>query len=372
MSKNNPENKHTSNPVLQYTSMLGTSVLAQPFITLASKLNAGKATYGLPYKQIFNDMMSSPLGCHAKDSLLILRRRAFSSLLPGTVTSYLGQNHHMTAAESVAINTTFETTIAAFLELGEKFNVTNGREFPIVNEKGMGLDLSKMDKETFNKYNTNPKLKFDTLLARQMSFKQNIIPIGILLSARNAVFSSAIFMASPLAKSFVRVHGDKFSDAISLENQEIISKNAFRFGFATATTPLDTALTRLCSGQFNAQQLAANIVKNPRLLFTGAVARGIQCYLTSSTVGYGIEIANNISRSWQEYSSRDQTLENSDFRREISLKQEEEEFMTIQKATNQETSQEESKELTKEPTKSPSTTDTKASKVAPKQESKDR
>lgn len=319
------ENKESSYVAAKFAGTVATSVVAQPFVTLAAKMAASKATSELPYAKIFKNIQGMPWGCYAEDSKLILQRRVFASLMPSNLTGYLAKAHHMSDMESVAINTTIETTISSLLELPEKFNLANRSKFPLLGSNKIGLDLSKVDREAFAKSAQNISATFEELSQRQQISQQNAKFSVMFLALRNAAFSSAIFMAKPIAQDFVNKYGDQFEDSIDRDTQKSVVKHVTRLGFALGTTPFDSMTTRLCSGQVPAKEIFKQVMKNPRILFAGATARTALCFLTSSTVGYGFDLGTNFQDCVENYFEKEQALGNDLFKKDIDTQKEEKE-----------------------------------------------
>ena len=88
---------------------------------------------------------------------------------------------------------------------------------------------------------------------------------------------------------------------------------------------LDYITTKLCSGTINANDLAIQLSKNPRMVFGGAAFRSLQCFVAASTVSYGNDLGKIMHQSIADYFKKDQILSNNVFN-DIDLQEEEAEF----------------------------------------------
>ena len=292
--------------ILDFAGRFGLSALLQVPITGAISLGAGKVA-GVPYATGSDNLRKMSVGYFVNQGAQTLKRRTYSSLLPGSVSSALAEYYGLSPLSQVAINTAFESTIASFVtrEANERFHAVVGRNFPLVDSHGKGVNLTQITQEEFFRYSKNSEatkkfgLEHWRDLQKKVNFYNANLPYQALtLTARNALFSAAIFGARPLAKNFVKEHGAEIEQKVGIDPElaEGILTYSLRATFAWMTTPLDRAFTLCSSGKYSAeavyQKISSDLMRgNFQGLFAGAAARTALCLMTATTVAEGPKLA---------------------------------------------------------------------------------
>lgn len=301
---------------LNLTCMLATSLSLQPFITVGiiaqtKKVKAMDDDVSRSYTNIYKrDVSSLSVGEFYKDSAKILQRRTVSSLFPTAISSYIADKSGLGAIGMTMLSTSFETILATVIpESAEKFKSANRKDFPLVDKNNNPVDIQNpLSKEKFFRLCANSKntlhfgeKEYNDLVNKQKNYKANLHAQVRFLAARNGIFSSAIFLAKELAKTFVDINKDKIQESgIDLDTATNVLTYAIRAKLAFLTTPLERAFTQLSIGDKPAKEILSSFVKdfsrgNPNL-FVGAAARTILCVMTASTIAEGLWVSNQIEK----------------------------------------------------------------------------
>lgn len=273
------------------------SMAIQPFVTPAI-FSGVKKVEGLTYPDAMAKMRSIPAGSLAAQGGRTLRRRFYGSLVPAALSDSISAAFDLGAGSATAINTMFETSIAVGVakESAERFNAANSNNFPILDKKGLGVDLTKIDYKTFCALRPNESLNINSWISlkeRQKNYHANAKEQSAALLLRNGLFSSSIFLAKPWAGKIVADNEEKFKAmGIATESATEVLTHAIRASLAWLTTPIDRAFSQFSSGEKPAAEISTALFRDAKAgnfnkLFAGAVARSFLCLMTATTLAEG-------------------------------------------------------------------------------------
>ncbi len=316
-------------PFFNLLGIIGASVPAHIIITPAINVGGKKVKEGASYISALSESLNRPAGIQLQDTLNIMKRRIYASMLPATVSKYVSQEMEWPITALLPFNAFFETVIGSKLEPKEKFSSVNSSHYPLVYPQKSGqlvanpADILNIDRKTFFELlPNNPKTKnygeadWQDLEKRQKIFSQNYAYRSIALLCRNLSFCAASVGAGPIASNFVNQNKDLIKK-IGLTNQQadLATTMACRMLFAFLTTPFDSLTTKLSAGDMNAKEVFAETIKNIKSrnissLFAGAIARTILATTTSTTVAIGPTLGDHIKNLSENLA---ETIENNSF-----------------------------------------------------------
>ncbi len=297
-------------PLVTLLGTIAVSMVAQPIITTAINVGAKKVSNDTPYPQGIKESITSPALAQLQQSWRIMKRRFSASMLPAVVSQEVAREYALPTTSRLAINSLIETVVGSLMEPREKFNAANSRLFP------MAVDLSKIKREEFLKsaITYEPTRHFgesewQNLENRQKIFNSNFPMRTLMLLCRNTAFCAASVGAAPLGKKFAHENAELFEKlGLDSKQAELASTMIFRAGFACLTTPFDSLVTKLSSGELTARQIMKDSLKHLRhgnfpILFVGAVARTILSTTTSTTVATGADAGKTLETIYENFSN---------------------------------------------------------------------
>lgn len=287
------------------------SAILQPFITAAINLGASKVKDEVSYRTAAQKFYTTPMGNLLTQGMNTLKRRTYTSLIPSTLINIVAETNGLPAPAVVFFNTASETFFASVVtrEAGERFNSLNAKQFPILNQNKIGLDLTTISssKIFFNNIANNPETqkfdqaKYEEFEKKRYNYNTNLPHQAAMLILRNGLFSSAAFMAKPWAKELMEKHGKEISSQTGINEDKLQAMLTYsiRASLAWATTCFDRAFTMMSCGDFMAEEVYKKIIGeisrgNFGSLFTGAIARTALCLMTATTIAEGPEFGKMI------------------------------------------------------------------------------
>ncbi len=316
-------------PFFNLLGIIGASIPAHIIITPAINVGGKKVKEGVPYSSALSESLSRPAGIQLQDTLNIMKRRIYASMLPATISKYVSQEMEWPVAAMLPFNAFFETAIGSKLEPKEKFSSVNSSRYPLIYPPKSGqlvsnpADILNIDRKTFFELlPNNPKTKnygeadWQDLANRQQIFSQNYAYRSIALLCRNLSFCAASVGAGPIASNFVNQNKDLIEKiGLNTQQADLAATIACRMFFAFLTTPFDSLTTKLSAGDMNAKEVFAETIKNIKSrnissFFAGAVARTILATTTSTTVAIGPTLGKHIKNLAENLA---ETIENNSF-----------------------------------------------------------
>jgi hypothetical protein len=293
-----------------FSGMFFLSACFQPGITAAIFLGAQKVAAGLRYPDGMKKFLQIPLGAVARQGMDTVKRRTVASLSPAVASTILAEAWNLSPAFMVAMNTSFETSVAStlFKESAERFGAVNSY-YSVLSRSGVGIPLATITKESFfeNIGNSDRTAGFgikewDILKGRLDTYQANFSHQFASLVLRNGIFSAAAFGARPIAKAFVKDRSAELQSMTGMGSDAIenIATYTLRAALAWATTPFDRAFTLYSSGELTAKEVNEKIfgeVKSGNFsrLFRGAGARTVMCLLTATSIAEGGKVGDAMS-----------------------------------------------------------------------------
>lgn len=293
-----------------FSGMFFLSACFQPGITAAIFLGAQKVAAGLRYPDGMKKFLQIPLGAIAGQAKGTLERRTVASIGPAVISTRLAEAFNLSPAFMVAMNTSFETSVAStlFKESAERFGAVNSY-YSVLSRSGVGIPLATITEKSFfeNIGNSDRTAGFgakewDILKGRLDTYQANFSHQFASLVLRNGIFSAAAFGARPIAKAFVKDRSAELQSMTGLGSDAIenIATYTLRAALAWATTPFDRAFTLYSSGELTAKEVNEKIfgeVKSGNFsrLFRGAGARTVMCLLTATSIAEGGKVGDAMS-----------------------------------------------------------------------------
>lgn len=318
-----PQPRNIPAAPLGFGSALIFSAIAQPPVTWTLMAIAGK-NKGIPYPQTTKNFFSLPFGNIVSQGAQTLKRRTVASLFPASVSDAIAEKFGLSSAQVTTLSAMSESAVAIMMrESKERFHAFANPQFPILNEKKLGVDLIKISSfEEFKKLcaNNPATSKFATeewkiLKEMQNNFHGNFTLQAASLLLRNGMFSAAVFMAKPLAQKFVDENQEVFKAAGLSQNAATeISTNVIRASLAWLTTPIDRIFTMASIGQNDSTTILSNVFKNFKegdvtKFFTGAMARTALCVIAANAIVKGFDAGKFLKTEFEKRGIVDDAFE---------------------------------------------------------------
>lgn len=288
--------------VARYTSIIGTSIPIQPFITLSSQAltevlkgntlaQATKTIKGTPFATFLENCKNGFL-VRVSSSIPIV---SFSSSVSEFFQSFTSDKK-ASELSSAVFNASAETALAYKKDGQATFQLFNSSRFPLLTTENKAVPLIHLD--CYQKFNSlkknNPAtagLKdsdFSELQERRKIFHENAALRNASLFGRNILFSGSFLLGNNVAKSFVDNFGQSIEGFTGLkrEEQESYAKWLIRAGCCLATLPFHNLFVHFSSGS-----------KEPfpaRMLIRGGLPRISMSFFAAGSILAGLELSEEI------------------------------------------------------------------------------
>jgi hypothetical protein len=292
-------NKPT-NPFSNFIGATAVSTAFHPLVFFTYDLMVRKqgSINNVGYPNIIREILNGSLRGFSLDATRMLLGRIKGPVAIASIGNPLFQHAGIPSSGFAVAAGLGEAAIFGPAEIAHRFNSSSRLHFPQIPG---GTDLTKITKlafdsftDTYSKEHPNKKPgTFDYLEQRRLILRGNMGFQYGFLAARNLVFQTAVYATKPMAIDLVDQYGGMFDKfGIGRDAQIEILTIMNRLSLACLTTPLDTILTGVSSGNQPAMEfLKAADLKS---LFRGAMARSLLVFLAATTIAEGLKLGEYI------------------------------------------------------------------------------
>jgi DNA uptake protein ComE-like DNA-binding protein len=284
----------------------GISAILQLPVT-ACIIAAAEKVGGKTYEEAAKKIIATEVSTLAKQGKHTWNRTMISSVIPMIAANLAAKKYDLNPLTTTVISTIFESAISAtlFRESFERFYAVNGGKVPAE------VNLMKATADSFKS-----EIEWKEFSAARSKYIANYPAQMTAMCARNGMFSAAIFLAEPMAKTIVTDYRGKFEEAgVNVRHAETAISYGLSGGLGLLTTPFDRALNLYSSGEHTVAEvnkmLGADFKsKNIGKFFISGAARTAFCLMSTVTINEGFRFGDAVRELFSN-SSVKQDIEKS-------------------------------------------------------------